>query len=298
MEAMIPRIAGEYVNVYRPGPDVFAGPSVEPLEAGRRYDEWVANDHCFVRDEQGHWHCFGITHPFSGLKNVHAGEYQSFHALAPAGVLKDTLKAGAWTDQPKVLPPSQRPGEIPENHAPCIVRADGVYHMLYGPAPLRHATSTDLYAWTPRGPLANPPITRDPNLFFWNDAWRVITCGVHDVRIATLDAFATCGPSQALLEFNHDGDPESPTLIHRDGVFYLFVCDYDGHWDMRNLQGAYQHVTRVYASDDPLHFDPAHEIAQLDAHAPEIFQGEDGAWYLSSAEWHYRGISLALLEWR
>ncbi|MDQ1256324.1 MAG: hypothetical protein QG656_920, partial [Candidatus Hydrogenedentes bacterium] len=72
----IPRISGAYVNVYRPGGDVFLGPSAGPLEAGRHYDEWVVNDHCFVRDGQGRWHLFGITHPASGLEEVHAGEYQ------------------------------------------------------------------------------------------------------------------------------------------------------------------------------------------------------------------------------
>lgn len=298
VDVKVPCIAGGYVNVYQPAGDVFPGPSAAPLEEGRHYDEWVVNDHCFVRDVQGRWHIFGITHPESGLENVHAGEYQSFHALAPTGKLKEVLRAGAWKDEPKILPPSERPGEIPENHAPCVAFADGVYHMIYGPAPLRRATSTDLYHWTPCGPLNNPPITRDSNLFFWNDTWHVLTCGVSDVRTATLDSFSSCGESRVILKTKGGVDPESPTLIQHAGTFYLFVCDWNGVWDKKDLQGAYQHITRVYQSDDPYHFDPSREIAQIEAHAPEIFKGESGEWYISSAEWPSRGISIAPLEWK
>jgi beta-fructofuranosidase len=209
----------------------------------------------------------------------------------------DVLRAGAWKDEPKILPPRERPGEIPENHAPCIVQAEGVYHMIYGPAPLRRADSTDLRDWVPRGPLANAPITRDPNLFFWNDTWHVLTCGVADVRMAPLADFVTCGESRVILEVKDGVDPESPTLIRHAGAFYLFVCDWDGVWDRKELQGAYQHITRVYQSDDPFHFDADREVAQIDAHAPEIFQGEGGDWYISSAEWPHRGVSIAPLAW-
>ena len=83
MKVKVPKIEGDYVNVYKPSGDVFPGPAVGPLEAGRYYDEWVANDHCFIRDDGGCWHAFGITHPWSGLEEVHAGEFLSFHAVAP-----------------------------------------------------------------------------------------------------------------------------------------------------------------------------------------------------------------------
>jgi len=248
------------------------------------------------RNDPRTWHS---QDPQSGLEKVHAGEYQSFHALAPKGALKDALRKGAWKDEPKILPPIQRPGEIPENHAPCVVKAGDVYHMIYGPTPLRHAISADLYTWVPRGPLANSLLTRDPNLFFWSGGWHVLTCGVADVRMATLDNFSACGESRVILKTKAGVDPESPTLIEHAGAFYLFVCDWNGVWDKKDLQGAYQHITRVYQSDDPFHFDASREIAQIDAHAPEIFQGEGkNEWYISSAEWPCRGVSIAPLEWR
>ncbi|MCA9417491.1 MAG: hypothetical protein KC917_14520 [Candidatus Omnitrophica bacterium] len=294
----VPKIAGDYVNIYQPAGDAFQGPSDEPLEAGIYYEDWVANDHCFVRDEGGRWHLFGITHPESGLENVHAGEYQSFHALAPEGSLSQTLSVGAWKDQPKVLPPKERPGERPENHAPSIVQVEGVYHMIYGPTPLRHATSNDLYDWKPQGPLKNSIVSRDPCLFFWENEWHVLTCGVFDVRMAVLRNFSNCEEPRVIFEHASGVDPESPTLIQRDGTFYLFVCDWNGVWDKKDLWGAYQHLTRVYRSDDPFHFETENEIAQIDAHAPEIIRGEkENEWFISSAEWPYRGVSIAPLVW-
>ncbi|MEE8321538.1 MAG: PQQ-binding-like beta-propeller repeat protein, partial [Gammaproteobacteria bacterium] len=99
----VPRISSEYINVYKPAGSIFDGPSTKLLVAGKYYEEWVANDHCFIQDRTGRWHAFGITHPQTGLRKVHEGEHQSFHAIAPAGTLKRALKEGSWKDQPKVL---------------------------------------------------------------------------------------------------------------------------------------------------------------------------------------------------
>jgi beta-fructofuranosidase len=303
MEFKIPRISGEYINVYKPAGGVFPGPSAGQLKADRHYGKWVANDHCFVKDGQGRWHVFGITHPESDLENVHAGEYQLFHALAPKGSLRNVLREGSWKDQPKVLTANQRQGEMPEIHAPFIVQDNGIYHMIYGPSPLRRATSTNLYDWTPCGPLANSLVTRDPHLFLLNGVWHVLTCGVADVRIASLDRFSACGESRIILTMKNGVDPESPTLIRHDGTFYLFVCDWNKVWDKKSLQGAYQHITRVYQSDDPFNFDVNREITQIKAHAAEVIREDDSQgdsdldWFISSVEWPYRGISIVPLEW-
>ena len=63
--------------------------------------------------------------------------------------------------------------------------------------------------------------------------------------------------------------------------------------------GAYQHKTYVFQSDDPLKFgvDAEKQITTLNAHAPEIFQGEDEQWYISSVEWPNRGVSVDKLNW-
>jgi beta-fructofuranosidase len=107
--------------------------------------------------------------------------------------------------------------------------------------------------------------------------------------------------SQAETIFTSNSfDPESPSLIYFNKSFYLFVCSWDGNWDGKEIQGAYQHITYVYHSKDPLNFgiDDKKQITTLKSHAPEIFQDEDGQWYISSVEWPYRGVSVDLLEWK
>ncbi len=292
-----PRIDGEYVNIYQPAGDVFPGPSVGSLVAGKYYAEWVPNDHCFVKDDAGRWHIFGITHPRTDLQDVHLGEHQSFHAIAPQGTLKQVVQAGAWQDLPKVLPPAARPGEILANHAPYIIKRNDRYTMVYGPTPIRYAESKDLLRWTPKGPLGNAPDGRDPNILFWNNTYYLTVCGVHDVRIATSEDFEDWTQHPPILTMSEGVDPESPSLIRYDNTFYLFVCGWNGVWDRRDLQGAYQHVTYVYQSDNPLKFDLKNNVATIDAHAPEILQDEAGDWTISSAEWPHRGVSLARLVW-
>ena len=291
----IPKITSEYVNVYRPAGDVFTGPNTANLIGGRVYKDWVPNDHCFVRDESGRWHAFGITHPLTDVSNVHAGEYQLFHAIAPPGKLKEVLKEGSWKDLPKVLPPPAHPGEIQENHAPCIVERDGLYYMVYGPTPIRYAVSSDLINWIPRGSLRGAPSGRDPHIFVWNDTYYLIVCGVHDVRLATSRDFQIWTEHGPILKMKDGIDPESPSIVRYNKTFYLFVCGWNGEWDRKDIQGAYQHKTYVYQSDDPLKFE--NEVTVLDAHAPEIFQDEAGDWFISSVEWPHRGVSLAPLTW-
>ena len=293
----VPRIDGPYVHIYQPAGDAFPGPDVAGLQAGRYYAEWVPNDHCFVKGPDGRWHAFGITHPRTSLDQIHAGENLSFHTVAPEGNLSDVMREGAWKDQPKVLPPAERPGEIEANHAPYIVRKDGLYRMIYGPAPLRYATSKDLHQWTPRGPLASAPAGRDPSVIFWRGAWHIMVCGRHEVLMARSEDLVTCTDTRRILKTKDGIDTESPSIVRYNDTFYLFVCGWNGQWDKKDLTGAYQHVTYVYQSDDPYSFDADQEVAHLDAHAPEVFQDEQGRWYISSVQWPHRGVSIAPLVW-
>jgi len=292
-----PRLAGKYVRVYQPAGDVFSGPDEGELKAGRYYPEWVPNDHCFIKGDDGCWHVFGITHPRTRLDRVHEGENQSFHAIAPRGELREVLRENAWADLPKVLPPAERPGETRAHHAPFIVKRDGLYHMLYGPAPLRRATTPDLRRWTPRGELAGAPAGRDPSVLVWNDVYHLLVCGRREVRMAVSRDLVHWEDDRPILRMKAGVDPESPCLIRHDNTFYLFVCGWDGAWDQRDLSGAYQHATYVYASDDLARFTSRCELPAIRAHAPEVFRGEDGGWYVSSAEWPCRGVSIAPLVW-
>lgn len=296
-DVWVPRLAGEYVNVYQPAGDVFPGPAVAGLEPGRFYREWVPNDHCLVRDRDGRWHAFGITHPLTSPAHIHAGEQLLFHAVAPPGPLKAGLREGSWRDLPKVLPPAERPGEPAAIHAPWILQRDGRFRMVYGPTPIRYAVSRDLRHWTPKGRLPGAPAGRDPQVFRWNGVYHLIVCGVHDVRLATSRDFRTWTEHGPILQMPAGVDPESPSVVRCHGTFYLFVCGWNGQWDRRDIQGAYQHKTYVFQSDNPRRFDRAHQVAVLDAHAPEILPDETGDWFISSVEWPHRGVSLAPLVW-
>ena len=170
--------------------------------------------------------------------------------------------------------------------------------MVYGPTPIRYAVSRDLRKWTPMGRLRSAPSGRDPHVFLWNDTYHLIVCGVHDEWAATSTDFQTstqCGP---ILKMKAGVDPESPLVVRYNGTFYLFVCGWNGVWDREDIQGAYQHKTYVYQSDNPLKFELENEVAVLDAHAPEILQDETGDWFVSSVEWPHRGVSIARLVWK
>ncbi|MHC4117161.1 MAG: hypothetical protein ACYSWO_06605 [Planctomycetota bacterium] len=56
--AAIPEIAGDYVLIYKPQPDVYAGKDTKHYKAGRRYTNWQPNDHTFIKGPDKRWHCF------------------------------------------------------------------------------------------------------------------------------------------------------------------------------------------------------------------------------------------------
>ena len=310
---LIPVQENEFVWVYKPSGDYFFGPDTENLKEGEWYDEWVPNDHTFVKDENGYWHIIGITHPLVMTdplqKGIHEGEFASFHSVSTATNFKETLHAGHFIDKPKILPPSERPGEILANHAPYIIMKDGLYQMVYGHSPIRLAVSSDLYEWAPKGNIfregegyRDPDLlfgdARDPSLLVHNGKYYMVFCSTKSVRMRVSDDFINW--SEPLTIFTSESfDPESPTLLFHNNTFYLFVCSWDGIWDQKEIVGAYQHKTYVLQSDDPMEFGHEFEkqVTLLKSHAPEIFQDEDGDWYISSVEWPNRGVSVDRLSW-
>ena len=309
----VPSQSNEFVWVYKPAGDYFFGPDTEYLKEGQWYDEWVANDHTFVKEKDGKWHIIGITHPLveSDPLNagIHDGEYASFHAVSSTSNFKETMEEGHYSDLPKILPPKERPGEVFANHAPYIIKKDGLYQMVYGHSPIRLAVSADLYKWETKGNLfsehhedRDPDLlfgdARDPNLLFHDGTYYIIYCSTKSVNLRTSTDFVNWSEPKTILK-TEKFDPESPSLIYFNDSYYLFVCSWDGIWDQKEIVGAYQHKTYVLLSDDPLNFgtDAEMQVAILNSHAPEIFQDEDGQWYISSAEWPNRGVSVDKLTW-
>ena len=295
----IPQLAGNYVNVYRPSGAIYPGPSGTELRHGRNYDEWVPNDHTFAIAPDGIWHAFGITHPLTTAANIHEGEVQLFHAVAAADWLAGELKSACFQDQPFLLPPSARPNEVPEIHSPFIVKRNGLYHMVYGPTHFRLAVSPDLQHWTLRGELFLDPDggSRDPQIMKYNGSYYLSYCSGNEVRMRVSDDLIHWGSVYSLLTLPAGISPESPFMLEYDQVFYLLVCTWGGNWDQRTVTQAYQHKTLVFASATPYRWNQPNPLATLDAHAPEIIR-HHGEYFLSSAEWPYRGINLVRLKFK
>ena len=297
-QPQIPVISGEYVHIYAPQGDVYSGPDTADLKTGVYYPNWQPNDHCFVKGPDKHWHAFGITHPESQPgQRRHQGEYVSFHAVSCGETFASSFKRHCWKDQPKVLPPSERPGESPNNHAPTIVKQDGLFQMIYGPIPFRLAVSADLHRWTPKGPLKiNERSGRDPSLFLWEGTYYLVYCGGNVVKATTSKNLVDWSdPVEIFRGEQPTYQCESPTLIRHDDRFYLFWC----LWDTDNKQGSgYDERSFVYCSNDPLDFHGSPLVTELKTHAPEIFQDEQGDWYISSVQYPTRGISAARLLWK
>lgn len=300
-KVLVPVQENRFTQVYSPSGDYFFGPETKQLKEGQWYKRWIPNDHCFVKHTDGLWHIFGITHPYVDFTKggIHEGEYASFHAVSSAIVFKKTVAGSHYSDLPKVLPPKERPDEIPANHAPYIIQKDGIYYMVYGHSPIRLATSTDLYNWTPKGNLFQEEKgARDPNLLFFNGTYYMTYCSEKCVRIRTSKDLYTWSKPRTILTTNNF-DPESPSLISYNNSFYLFVCAWEGVWDKKELQGAYTHKTLVYVSDNLMDFgtDKEKQITTLNAHAPEIFQDEEGDWWISSVMYPNEGVQVDKLCW-
>jgi beta-fructofuranosidase len=300
----VPQINGPYVRIYSPGKDVFPGPDTEHFKAGQSYAEWVPNDHTIIKGPDGCWHLFGITHPKPDDFNppsynpatVHEAECLFFHAVSPKGKLKEQLKEGLWQDAPKVLAPGSRPGEIPEAYAPFAIRQNDLFKMVYGPTDLRMATSTDLYNWKPSGTLfSQEGAARDPSIFRYDNRYVMIyVAGTSIFARTSEDALHWTGQPIEILRLPQVA-PESPSIVEHDGAWYLFYCIYNG---ADEVNGAYDYRTYVHRSTTPYGFFGTSPVAELKSHAPEVFQDEDGDWFITSVEWPQRGVSIAPLTWR
>ena len=110
--------------------------------------QWYINDHTFIRDVNGTWHMFGITHAAPADPDH---EIEFAHATAP------TLQ-GPWKKHPSALIVDTASGE---KHlwAPHVILVNGIYHMFYNAGgeddkhQIKLATSTDLFNWKRFGTL-------------------------------------------------------------------------------------------------------------------------------------------------
>jgi len=297
---LAPVIKGDWIPVYQPQPDIFPGPDSPRFRAGKRYDDWQVNDHCILKGPDERWHAFGIAHPsIPGHEpNPHEGEWMSFHAATAGGTFKENAKPGAWKDHPKILPPLARPGEIKENHAPFTIFHAGQYWMFYGKTPIRYATSPDLWTWTPRGELFHHPDGRDPHILSHNGKFYMAYTSQQSVLVRTSTNLTDWSEPTTVysLPAGEGGGPESPSLLALHGGFYLIWCRWDPKLSKKGF--TYQDRSFVFFSDTPMDFNNRQPIAEIQGHAPELIQDEDGDWWISSAERPHRGVSVAPVKWQ
>lgn len=291
----VPRILGEYVNVYAPRGDVYQGPPTTNLKHGTFYEEWIPNDHTFIKSRDGTWHAFGITGPYAG--KVHEAEFQSFHIRSPFPTLEKSLMSKSWIEEPKVLGAPDRPDEDRRLYAPCVIEKDALYFMFYGPEEIRCAVSSDLYHWRPQGTIIScQEYENDPMIVKVDSEYYLYTLH-HPAGICCRRSRDLLTWSTETLAYEHSlqqANCESPFLVARDGRFYLFWT----LWDWAGSHGPYDYRTHVLTSDDPERFRQADLVATLHAHAPEVLQDDDGDWFISSAEYPHRGINLTRLAWK
>ena len=304
----IPYIAGDYVNVYAPEPDVFQGPDSCHFGAGQRYERWVPNDFTVLWDG-AYWHLIGITHPCpdwfadsesrppEGGADVHEAEWQLFHAISQGRTLRDSLIPGGFVQVEQVLPASQRPGERPDIWAPIIWRLRDEFAMLYSPNPMRLAVSKDLKRWSLRGEVLDvgEPSARDPNIMEEEGRLSVVYLKGDSICLRETTDLMHYGSERTLYTGRPGIAMESPILKRIHGWYYLLYCIYDAS-DIIN--GFYDYRTFVHAAPSLEGLMSAPCVAQLRAHAPELLQDERGDWYIASVEWPKRGVSIAPIGWR
>ena len=299
----IPCKGAKYIHVYDPQPDVFDGPDTNRFRAGERYDKWVPNDFSIIYDGVC-WHLFGITHPCppefidsdSRFDDVHEGEWQLFHAISTGSTLKESLKPGGFRQVDQVLTAAKRPDERKDIWAPIIWKRNDTYTMIYSPNPFRRAVSDNLLHWTPKGTLfhTDDQSARDPNIMEKDGIYHLVYLKGNDLYARESRDLCCFGDERLIFTGRAHVSLESPILKYIDGCYYLLYCVYDGR---DQVNGYYDNRTYVHAAPtlDALNGSPC--VATFDAHAPELFQDEDGDWYLASAEWPHRGISIMPIHW-
>ena len=280
----IPQILGEWQVLFKP-------------EKNGNY----VNDHTVVVGSDGKWHLYGIT-SFVGIP---AQERYFVHGVGES-LLKPFAEVGRSIDRGTLA------------WAPCVINKDDNYYMFYGPSPTSLAVSFDMYEWFGTNVyLKNEPLMGAHRDHFVikvsDDVYLMYVVGVYNKKSAV-----SCFSSSDLIHWNFEGyaltsgkdaplNPawgafESPFVVKKDGLYYLFVTYTDCSDETYN-------DTLVFCSEDPKHFGEyngghggAVPITKLYAHAAEVLE-QDGEFYITACGWNEKpipipgAVAIARLEW-
>ncbi len=260
------------------------------------------NDHTVIKGSDGKWHLYGTTsmsgHSYEERYFVH-GKGESLNAsFQEAGrvVDKGTL---AW--------------------APCVIEKDENHYMFYGPSPTSLAVSFDMNEWFGHKViLNNEPLlaahrdhfvlkTEDNRYLMYvsgifNKKGAISCFSSENLMVWDFEGFALISGEEAPLNPGW-GAMESPYVVKKDGLYYLFITYTDCSDETYNN-------TLVFCSENPLSFgvyngnsEGTQPITVLQSHAPEILQ-EDGKFYITTCGWldkpvpHKGCVSIAELRWK
>lgn len=292
----VPRIVGDWVHFFDPN-----------TARGEHKGEWYCNDHTLVRDATGRWHAYGII--WHGEPKPWQNEKQFFHASSPT-----LWGGGPWADHGYAM--QAVPGREAVIWAPHALRIDGRLWMFYnagnmhknaerwaswGTMHIARSGEADGFAWERDGlnPIfSDPGHARDSFVTRFGETWHwYFTRTVNEVDLRSAVGVRTSpdlkhwsGATIAHVqgEGGHwAGNAESPQVIMRDGVYYLFVTLAMEAYDK----------THVYWSRDPLHFPREQLVTELKVHAPEVIEDADGQWYITNCGWDREGLYMARLTW-
>ena len=290
----LPVITGKFVHIF------------DPNETRSSEDTtWYTNDHSFIRGKDGIWHAYGIIghHPIRPW----GGETKFFHITAKS------LRQEKWEDHGYAL--TAKEGMERVLWAPYVLEDKGLFYMFYNIGNMQRdapnyaswgqlcmATSKDLNSWErhPLNPLfSDPGHARDSYVMKYNGNYyyyytRTYNEVDHRSVVAVRkgpDLTHWSGPKIIHVEpyeVNWGGDAESPFVVHRKGIFYLFIC--------RAMTNYNQ--TDVYWSTDPENFPKDQLVCTLPVHAAEVIHDEKEGWFISNTGWDKKGLYLAPLEWK
>lgn len=262
------------------------------------------NDHCVFKAHDGKYHLFGITSFEGGAPK----ERYFVHGTTPSLDCEMTEEWARAIDRGTLA------------WAPCVVRTEGdYYYMFYGPSPTSLSVSFDLYEWCNHTvTLNNEPLFSAHRDHFVlkleNGTYLMYIVGTKDKK-----SCVSLFKSLNLIEWDFVGyaltsgenaplNPpwgamESPFVIKKDGLYYLFITYTDCNKEN-------YHNTLVFVSSDPYNFGEynggnygAIPVTTLRAHAPEIIE-ENGKYYITTCGWLDYGTpnegcaSIAELGWK
>lgn len=259
------------------------------------------NDHSIVIGSDGKWHLYGI----SSFESMASCERYFVHGVGSS--LEETFReVGRSVDRGTLA------------WAPCVIKKEDNYYMFYGPSPTSLAVSFDMYEWFGTNVyLKDEPLMGAHRDHFVlridEEKYLMYVVGIHEKRGAV-----SCFSSYDLITWQFEnfaltsgdnaplrpawGAFESPFVVKKDGLYYLFITYTDCSDDTYN-------DTLVFCSDDPKSFgvyngciDGTKPITKLRAHAAEILEN-DGKFYITTCGWNGKpnpnpgAVSIASLEW-